>query len=336
MDRRELLLRGGAAAAWSAAPATLQLLGEASDVSSEAATSRIEEVKVGGSRLIPIEGRKYNVWTKRLGDSKIKVLTLHGGPGFNHVYLECFEDFLPKAGIEFYYYDQLGCLFSDNPDDKSLWTVERYTDEVEQVRQALQLEDFFLYGHSWGGMLAYEYALKYGRHLKGLIISDMVASIPGYVQYARKLRAEFPPEIVKTMEKYESQGNFEAPEYQQILFQQLYGRHICRLDPWPEPIGRCLKFANQKIYNYLQGPNEFIITGTFKDWDRRRDLSKIKTRALVMSARYDTMDPEEMRRIASAMPNARAAISDKGSHLCMYDDQEWYFRELIGFLKESA
>jgi proline iminopeptidase len=105
------------------------------------------------------------------GQAPIKVLLLHGGPGLNHIYLECFEDYLPQNGIEFYYYDQLGGLFSDNPDDPSLWTIERYTDEVEEVRKGLGLDQFYLYGHSWGGMLTYEYALKYGSRLKGAIVS---------------------------------------------------------------------------------------------------------------------------------------------------------------------
>lgn len=134
---------------------------------SDAATAHVEArtahdaattVKTGGRFMVPVRGGKYNVWVQRLGRGPIKVLLLHGGPGLNHVYLECFEDFLPRAGIEMYYYDQLGCLYSDTPDDPSLWTVEGYLGEVEEVRRGLGLEQFYLYGHSWGGMLTYEYA----------------------------------------------------------------------------------------------------------------------------------------------------------------------------------
>src|SRR6266705_337273 len=116
------------------------------------------EVKTGGIRLISVDG-KYKVWTKKVGRGPIKVLTLHGGPGCTHEYFECFEDFLPQQGIEYYYYDQLGSFYSDQPEDKSLWTIERFREEVEQVRAALGLEDFYLYGHSWGGMLGIDYAL---------------------------------------------------------------------------------------------------------------------------------------------------------------------------------
>ncbi len=296
----------------------------------------MEDVKAGGTRLVPVAGGKYRVWTKRVGNSPLKLLTLHGGPGVSHLYFQCFEDFLPAAGVEFYYYDQLGSLFSDNPDDPSLWTIERYTEEVEEVRKALGLESFYLYGHSWGGLLAYEYALQYGRHLKGMIISSMVPSISDYVKYVNRLRGEFPRDLVKTLEEYEARGAYEAPEYQRIIFEQLYAKHLCRVSPWPAPIEEAFKFLNAKIYNFMQGPNEFVVTGTLKDWDRWADLGRIKTPALVTGARYDTMDPESMRRVAERMPNARAAISERGSHLTMYDDQEWYFGELLRFLKAGG
>ena len=336
MDRRGFLLRGSVVAGALAAPWGMAGLVNPGQSPAEESNPSGQQVKSGGTRLIPVVGGKYRVWTKRVGKSDTKVLTLHGGPGVSHLYLECFEDFLPQAGIEFYYYDQLGSLFSDNPDDPSLWTLERYTEEVEEVRKGLGLENFCLYGHSWGGMLAYEYALKYGQHLKAVVISNMVPSIPDYVKYVNRLRNEFPPEIVKTMEKYEAKKEYDAPEYQQIILEQLYAKHLCRVNPWPAPVEEAFKFLNAKIYNYIQGPNEFVVTGTMKNWDRWADLKNIKTRALVMGARYDTMNPEELRRVAAQMPNARDVISDRGSHLSMYDDQEWYFRELIRFLKENG
>jgi proline iminopeptidase len=159
---------------------------------------------------------------------------------------------------------------------------------------------------------------------------------PQYVKYVNKLRDELPPDVVKKMKRYEAEGDFEAPEYQQLVFGEFHSRHICRLNPWPAPLPTALKFINAKLYNYLQGPNEFTVTGTFQNWDVTSELHRIKTRALTMGARYDEMDPDAMRRIATLMPNARAAISLRGSHMSMYDDQQWYFRELIGFLKRAA
>ncbi len=291
-------------------------------------------VKTGGSRLVPIPGG-FNVYAKRVGRGRLKVLLLHGGPGFSHDYLECFEDFLPQAGIEFYYYDQLGCGNSDHPTDSKLWTLERYVDEVEAVRKGLGLENFVLYGHSWGGVLGYEYALKYGQNLRGLVISNMTAGITAYNEHARTFRSELSPEDLATLDRYEAAGKYDAPEYQAIVM-KLYQKHICRLPEWPEPVTRVFNKANFAIYNEMQGPNEFVIVGNFKNWERWADLPRIKTPTLVMGARYDEMDPEQMRRVSELIPSARLFISDKGSHLCMYDDQAAYFGALVPFLKSLA
>jgi len=293
----------------------------------------LDRVKTAGIRMIPVDG-KYKVWTKRLGSGPIKMLTLHGGPGFTHEYFECFEDFLPQAGVEFWYYDQLGSFYSDQPDDKSLWTIDRFCEEVEQVRKALGLENFYLYGQSWGSMLAIEYALKYQKHLKGLVLSSMTASIPSYMSYANKLKAALPKDVLATLEKYEATGNYDAPEYQQAMMEQVYKRHVCRVDPWPDPVDRAFKHANLQIYNTMQGPNEFVVTGTFKDWDRWADLPKITVPTLVIGAKHDEMNPDDIRREATLLPHSRLAICENGSHLAMWDDQEAYFRHLIGFLKD--
>jgi proline iminopeptidase len=292
------------------------------------------EVRTGGSRMVQIDGG-YQVWTKKVGDAPIKVLLLHGGPGLDHSYFECIEDFLPPNQIEFYYYDQLDSTNSDKPDDPRLWTVERFCQEVEAVRKGLGLEQFYLLGHSWGGLLAIEYALAYPQHLKGLIISNMAASIPSFEKYFNQLRAALPDEVKRVLERYEKSGQYEAPEYKKIVFEQLYDQYICRLKPWPEPITRDFRNWNQKVYNYLQGPNELIATGAYKDWDRWADLPRIGTKTLVMGAKYDEMSAEDLRKMAELMPNARAWISDKGSHFAMYDDQLAYFTELLTFLKSA-
>ncbi len=124
------------------------------------------DVLSGGVRLISLNtaSGSFKVWTKRVGiNPTIKVLLLHGGPGATHEYFEVFDSFFPGAGIEYYYYDQLGSAYSDQPDVPELWDVSRFVDEVEQVRQALELDrsNFYLLGHSWGGVLAIEYVLKY-------------------------------------------------------------------------------------------------------------------------------------------------------------------------------
>jgi proline iminopeptidase len=293
------------------------------------------EVKTGGARMISIGGG-HSVWTKRVGHAPVKVLLLHGGPGFSHDYLECFEDFLPSAGIEMYHYDQLGCGLSDHPNDDRLWTIARYTDEVEAVRKGLGLDNFILYGHSWGGMLAIEYALKYGKHLSRLVVSDMTAGIAAYIEHVNAIRRALPAADQATLAKYEKLGSTDDPAYQAVLMRKVYAEHVLRLKDWPEPAARAFARANQHIYNVMQGPNEFVTTGNLRTWDRWADLPKIKVPTLVMGAKYDEMDPEQIRREGRLIPGARTWIGEKGSHLCMYDDQDAYFAALVPFLKGRA
>ena len=293
----------------------------------------MNSIKTGGVQMIPIDGG-HRVWTKRFGSGSIPLLTLHGGPGCTHEYFECFEDFLPQHDIQIIYYDQLGSAYSDQPDDPSLWTLERFREEVEQIRQALDLEHFYLLGHSWGGMLGIEYALKYQQHLKGLIISNMTASIPAYVGYINELRQQLPPDIIRLLEKYEAAGDYEAPEYEQTLLKHIYTKHLCRLDPWPEPLVRMFRNLAKPVYNTLQGPNEFVVTGTFKDWDRWAELHTIDCPSLISGARFDTMRVSEIERMGELMPYSRVSLCENGSHCAMYDDQETYFHDLVQFIQE--
>ena len=294
-------------------------------------SGRPDGVRTGGSRKVSVDGR-FEVWVKQVGTGDVPVLTLHGGPGFPHYYFECFEDFLPRDRIRFWYYDQLGCGFSDRPDEPALWTVERFRKEVEQVRLALGLERFVLYGQSWGGMLAIEYALAYPQYLSGLVISNMTASIPSYVKYVNELRAAIPPDIDRAMKVFEDRGDYLAPEYQKLVMDHLYSKHICRLDPWPEPAMRSFLNLNAQVYNTMQGPSEFTVVGNFKDWDRWADLHRISMPTLLMVGQYDTMSVADIQRMGSLIPNSQVVVCENGSHLSMYDDQVAYFDALVPFL----
>jgi proline iminopeptidase len=276
----------------------------------------------------------YKVWTRRVGAGPLKVLLLHGGPGFSHDYMECFADFLPPAGFEIYFYDQLGCGFSDRPTDERLWSLPRYLDEVEQVRVALGLERFVLFGHSWGGVLTIEYALgPHARHLRAAVISNMTASMADYTAYTNELKNRLPASVVKKLQALEQAGQRESEQYSSIVTEELYPRHICRVQPFPEPLRRTFEKANLQIYNLMQGSDEFVVSGRLKGWDRWRDLARIATPVLVMGAHYDEMDPASIGREAQLIPGARLFISANGSHLAMWDDQQRYFAALISFLK---
>ena len=334
--RRRLLAMGVGVATASDAIATARLKREPAAVlcGNVVESSRSDGVHTAGCRTVRIDGR-FDVWVRQVGTGEIPVLTLHGGPGFNHFYLECLEDFLPQAGVRFWYYDQLGCGFSDSPDDVSLWTLDRYREEVEQVRRALGLERFILYGHSWGGMLAMEYALKYPQHLTGIVVSNMTASVAEYVKYASVLVQQLPAQAQAVIARHRAAGDYEAADYQKVLMEEVYSRHVCRLDPWPEPIQRCFRTINTRIYNTMQGPDEFNITGNFRHWDIWDRLAGIKMPALLIAARHDEMSPEQIRRMGTLIPHARVSVCERGSHMAMYDDQQAYFDALIPFLQET-
>lgn len=303
-----------------------------------------DDVLSGGIKMVPIStpSGEFKVWTKRVGNNpKIKVLLLHGGPGVNHTYFECFDSYFPKEGFEYYYYDQLGSAYSDQPNDTSLWNTDRFVDEVEQVRQALHLDkdNLYILGHSWGGILAIEYALKYQDHIKGLIISNMVSSIPGYVKYAEEvLGPELDPEVLKEIKDFEAKGEYDNPRYLELIETYYYPEHVLHmpLDQWPEPVVRSLGGTNSQIYVSMQGPSEFGITDDAKlrYWDRSGDLSKIMVPTLTIGGKYDTMDPEHMKWMAEQFPHGRNLYCPNGAHMSMYDDQESYFNGLIQFIKD--
>ncbi|GGO31574.1 proline iminopeptidase-family hydrolase [Deinococcus humi] len=296
----------------------------------------------GGVRRIPIDTPHgtFQVWTKRVGNHPtIKVLLLHGGPGATHEYFEAFDSYLPAAGIEYYYYDQLGSAYSDQPDLPELWELPRFVEEVEQVRQALGLsrENFFLLGHSWGGILALEYALKYPEHLRGLIISNMMSSIPQYNAYARStLMPGMDQDVLAEIQQLEADSDYENARYMELLVPHHYVHHVLRLSPeeWPDPVNRAFKHINPAIYVPLQGPSELGASGKLVDWDRTADLKHVDIPTLVIGAQHDTMDPAHMAWMASELPDGQHLHCPDGSHMAFYDDQERYFDGLIRFLHD--
>ncbi|MDA8355051.1 MAG: proline iminopeptidase-family hydrolase [Actinomycetota bacterium] len=296
----------------------------------------------GGARRIPIDtpSGRYSVWTKRIGNNPaMKVLLLHGGPGSTHEYLEAFDSYFPAAGVEYYYYDQLGSGYSDQPGDGSLWELDRFVDEVDQVRQGLDLDrdNFVLYGHSWGGILANEYALAHQDHLRALVVSNMMSSAPAYTAYAEHVLAqEIDPAVLTEVRALEAAHDTENPRYMELLLPAHYQRHVLRMpvEEWPDPVNRGFAHINPAIYVSMQGPSELGMSADAKlaNWDRFADLARIDVPTLVIAARYDTMDPAHLEKMADALPKGSYLYCPEGSHMAMYDDQEVYFAGLVDFL----
>jgi proline iminopeptidase len=283
----------------------------------------------------------FDVWTRRVGDSpRIKLLLLHGGPGATHEHFDAFEEFLPAEGIEFYFYDQLGSYFSDQPEmTDEMLALPRFVDEVEQVRLALGLtsDNFYLLGQSWGGLLAVEYALEHQDALKGLVISNMMASIPQYIAYAETvLMPAMDQRVLAELKQLEAEERYEDPRYMELLIPNHYEQHVLRMpaNEWPDAINRTFEHLNPKVYVPMQGPSELGASGRLATWDRTADLKDITVPTLTIGARYDTMDPVHMERMSQQMPNGRYLHCPNGSHLAQYDDQRTYMSGLVKFIKD--
>ena len=298
----------------------------------------------GGIKMISISTPKgdFKVWTKRVGNNPtMKLLLLHGGPGGTHEVFDCFDGYFPAEGIEYIYYDQLGSYFSDQPSDTALWTIERFVDEVEQVRVALGLnkDNFYVLGQSWGGILAMEYALEHQDKIKGLIISNMMSSVPEYNRYAQEvLGPRMDPEVLQEIKEFEAQNEFSDPRYMELLLEHYYTEHLLRMpvEKWPQSVNLAFRHMNQEVYVYMQGPSEFGITddATLYHWDISKELPGITVPTLVIGATYDTMDPAYMEWMSEELPNGRFLLCPNGSHLSQYDDQKIYIGGVIQFMKD--
>lgn len=297
-------------------------------------------LRSAGIRMIPIQtaAGTFKVWTKRFGNNpRIKVLLLHGGPAAGHEYMECFESFFPQEGYEFYEYDQLGSSYSDQPKDTSLWHLDRFVEEVEQVRKAIGADstNFYLLGNSWGGILGMQYALKYQSNLKALIVADMMASCPDYGKYADEVLArQMDPAVLAEIRDLEAKKDFDNPRYMELLMPNFYAVHLCRLPEWPDPVVRTFKHINSEIYTLMQGPSEFGIGGNLANWDIKDRLKEIRVPTLMVGAKWDTMDPKAMEEQSKMVQHGRYLYCPNGSHMCMWDDQQVFMDGVIKFIRD--
>lgn len=299
-----------------------------------------DSVESAGVKMIPIQTPigNFKVWTKRFGNNpKIKILLLHGGPAMTHEYMECFETFFLREGFEFYEYDQLGSYYSDQPKDSSLWTTERFVEEVEQVRKAIGADasNFYILGNSWGGILAMEYALKYQANIKGLLVANMMASAVEYGQYADNVLAkQMDPKVLEEINTLETNKDFNNPRYFELLIPNYYKVHLCRLNEWPDGFNRSMKHVNSEIYTMMQGPSEFGISGRLAKWDIKARLKEIAVPTLMIGAKYDTMDPKAMEEQSKLVQHGRYLYCPNGSHLSMWDDQKLFMDGVVNFIND--
>ena len=279
-----------------------------------------------------IEVDGYQIWYRCVGSGGIPLLTLHGGPGAGHDYLEPLEQLGADRPVIFY--DQLGCGRSDQPDDRSLWRMERFVAEVDAVRRSLALERVHLLGQSWGGWLAIEYMLSRPQGVISLILASTSASIPQFVAETARLKAELPSDIYQTLQRCEALEDYRHPDYEAAVL-EFYKRHVCRLDPWPDPLLRTVaNLEGNAVYDTMNGPNEFIVIGNLKDWDRTDRLGEISTPTLITVGRYDELTPACAETLHRGIRNSRIVVFEKSAHLAHLEEADDYRRVIADFMSE--
>ena len=278
--------------------------------------------------LIPF--RDYETWYRSLGDGPgLPLLCLHGGPGSTHIGFTALEPLADERRVVLY--DQLGSGNSSKPSDPSLWTVELFVEELANVREALGLDRVHLLGHSWGGMLAQEYALTQPGGLVSLVLSSTLSSSALWREESLRLRADLPAEIREPLDAHEAAGTTGDPEYERAMFGFLH-RHLCRLDPWPPIVEEVLRSTNLEVYNTMWGPSEAHPTGVLAGWDVTPRLNEIHVPALVLCGRYDEATPRQAETIAAELPDAELVVFEESAHLAPVEETERYLATVRGFL----
>ena len=274
------------------------------------------------------------MWYRIVGaGNAVPLLTLHGGPGAGHDYLEPLEALAPDRPVVFY--DQLGCGRSERPADRSLWRIARFVAEVSAVRRSLDLERVHLLGQSWGGWLALEYLTTRPQGLASLTLASTSASIPEFVREAGRLKAALPAETRNTLQRYELAGDLQHPDYEAAVL-EFYKRHLCRLDPWPDALVRSIKnIEGNPVYETMNGPNEFTVIGNLKDWDRTASLERIDVPTLITVGRYDEITPKCAQTLHQGIPGSDLHIFERSAHTAHLEEPEEYIHVVRDFLDRA-
>jgi len=262
--------------------------------------------------------------------TKGTILCLHGGPGATHDYLLSLED-LAQFGYRVVLIDQLGCGKSARPRGTALYTIAHNVEEVEGVRKALQLGKVHLMGSSYGGALAIATALKYQRNLRSLVITGGLASVPLTVREMQRLVNRLPPKTRATLAKYEAREDYENPEYLAAV-DVFYRRHVCRLPVWPREVTYSFEHLSRPVYFTMNGPNEFTIIGTIRDWDVTDQLPTIRVPTLVTVGRYDEVTPRVAESIHRGIRGSKLVRFEKSAHLAMWEERSHYIGVVRDFL----
>jgi proline-specific peptidase len=278
----------------------------------------------------------FRVWYRIVGErddpGKLPLLVLHGGPGAAHDYLEPLEA-MAATGRRVVFYDQLGCGRSDKPRNPSMWTVKLFVEEVGVVRRTLGLERIHLLGQSWGGMLAMEYMVTRPAGVASLTVASSPASMRQWVDEANRLRGDLPADVQQTLLQHEAAGTTQDPAYEAAML-VYYRRHVCRVDPWPDCLNRTFAqlAADPEVYHTMNGPSEFHVIGTLRDWTIVNRLGAIKVPTLVTSGRYDEATPAIAEVVHRGIADSEWVLFERSSHTAHIEETARYCQVLDAFL----
>ncbi|MEU3375326.1 proline iminopeptidase-family hydrolase [Streptomyces sp. NPDC006660] len=282
----------------------------------------------------------YKTWYRVTGDLRCglpPVVVLHGGPGSTHDYLLGMTA-LAEAGWPVVHYDQLGnggsTRLPDSPVD--FWTVQLFRDELDNLLRHLGVADnYVLFGQSWGGMLSAAHAADRPAGLRGLVIANSPASMPLWLQEMKVLREQLPPEVQATLLRHEAAGTTDTDEYFAAM-RVFYDRHVCRVLPWPKEYLATFMEINDDptVYHAMNGPNEFHVIGSLRDWSVEDLLPRIEVPTLLISGRYDEATPATVQPYFDRIPNVRWEIFEDSSHMPHIEEPERFTSVLVGFLDE--
>lgn len=272
------------------------------------------------------------VWYEMVGQDRpgVPVLVLQGGPGAPHDYMRPLAVLADERPVVFY--DQLGAGKADRPADASLWRVERFVEELSRVWQALGWDQAHILGHSWGGMLAVDFALTRPEGLASLILDNAPLSIPRRIQDVIACRLGLPADVRAVLDQHEAAGTISSEAYQAAL-ELFYQRHLCRLSPWPDALVRAFVGLNPAIYETMQGPSELVWTGNLRDYDRTPRLHELAVPTLFLSGRHGLVPPDTAAWFQSLLPGSELVVFEQSAELPFMEEPERYFRIARDFMR---
>ncbi|HLY76348.1 MAG TPA: proline iminopeptidase-family hydrolase [Thermoplasmata archaeon] len=283
--------------------------------------------------FIPILG--YRLFYRSAGPSEARatILALHGGPGSSHDYLLPLRD-LTRWGYRVVFFDQLACGRSEIPPGTDLFTLDHHVEETEGIRTALGLGRVHLVGSSYGGLLALAYAIKYQQHLRSLVTIGGLADVPFASAEMERLVHTLPPDDAEAIRLHGSRGELSNPDYVRAT-ERFYRTFLCRLPRWPPELVRSLQLGEERpVYRYMNGPNEFTITGTIRGIRLVADLPRIRVPTLVTGGRYDEVTPAVAEQIHAGIPGSRRVTFEQSSHLPFWEERERFMSVLASFLED--